>query len=223
VFLLDAGLDGLYTAILKDRISSDPDEAKAVMAILARVMAAAEPLSVEMLKALCLTVDEQQQVDQAIPLLGAVLSVHGVGGIRPLHTSFRDYLIDKEMSLSFFVDLDQGHQDLAYATFEVMKKELHFNICQIKSSYFLNSSLTPEQLALISPALFYSCQFWAYHLQLQKDTGAFEDKVCYFMKNQVLFWIEALSARKAYNVAVSAIESLQEVWKQIVLYMIIIY
>ena len=171
VFLLDAGLDGLYTAILKDRISSDPDEAKAVMAILARVMAAAEPLSVEMLKALCLTVKEQQQVDRAIPLLGAVLSVYGVGGIRPLHTSFRDYLIDKKRSASFFVDLDQGHQDLAYATFEVMKKGLHFNICQIKSSYFLNSSLTPEQLALISPALFYSCQFWAYHLQLQKDTG----------------------------------------------------
>ena len=193
------------------------------MAILARVMAAAEPLSVEMLKALCLTVDEQQQIDQSIPLLGAVLSVHGGGGIHPLHTSFRDYLIDKERSVSFFVDLNQGHQDLAKATFEVMKKELHFNICQIKSSYFLNSSLTPEQLALISPALFYSCQFWAYHLQLQKDTGAFEGRVCYFMKEQLLFWIEVLSARKAYNVAVSAIESLEEVWKQVVLYMTIIY
>ena len=223
VIELDHGLDHLYTAILKDRISSVPNEAKAVMAILARVMAAAEPLSVEILKALCLTVEEQQQVDRTIPLLGAVLSVYGVGGIRPLHTSFRDYLIDKKRSLSFFVDLDQGHQDLAKATFEVMKKELHFNICQIKSSYFLNSSLTSEQLALISPVLFYSCQFWAYHLQLQKDTGGFEDRVCYFMKNQLLFWIEVLSARKAYNVAGSAIESLQEVWKQVVLYMIILY
>ena len=131
-------------------------------------------------------------------------------------------MIKKGVSF-FFVDLDQGHQDLACATFEVMKKELHFNICQIKSSYFLNSSLTPEQLAVISPALFYSCQFWAYHLELRKDTGTFEDRACYFMKNQLLFWIEVLSAKKAYNVAVSAIESLQEVWKQVVLYMIIIY
>ena len=73
--------------------------------------------------------EEQQQVDQAIPLLVAVLSVHGVGGIDSLHTSFRDYLINKERSHSFFVDLDQGHQDLAYATFEVMKNELDFNIC----------------------------------------------------------------------------------------------
>ena len=43
------------------------------------------------------------------------------------------------------------------------------------------------------------------------------------MKEQLLFWIEVLSARKAYNVAVSAIESLEEVWKQVVLYMTIIY
>ena len=220
MFLLDAGLDSLYTTVLKDRISSDPDEAKSVMAILARIMAAAEPLSVEILKALCLTVEEQQLVDSAIPLLGAVLSVHGGNMIRPLHTSFRDYLTHEERSGPFFVDLTQGHQDLVYGTLGTMGRELHFNICQIKSSYLFNSSLTSEQLSLISPALFYSCQFWAKHLQSQENVKVFQDLICNFLKNQLLFWLEVLSAKKAYNVAIPAMESLlisKEVWKQIIL------
>ena len=217
VFLRDAGLDALYNTVLKDRISSDPDEAKSVMAILARIMAAAEPLSVEILKALCLTVEEQQLVDSAIPSLGAVLSVHGGNMIRPLHTSFRDYLTHQERSGPFFVDLTQGHQDLVYGTLGTMGKELHFNICQIKSSYLFNSSLTSEQLSLISPALFYSCRFWAKHLQSQENVKVFQDLICNFLKNQLLFWLEVLSSKKAFNVAISAMESLLKVWKQIIL------
>ena len=88
VLLFDAGLDSLYTTVLRGKISLDHKEAKLVKAILARVLAAAEPLSLEILKALCLTEDEQQLVDDVIPVLGAVLSVHGASLIRPLHTSF---------------------------------------------------------------------------------------------------------------------------------------
>jgi len=208
VLLFDAGLDSLYTAILKDRISPHLEEVNSVKAILARVLAAAEPLSIDVLKALCLTKDEQQLVDDVIPALGAVLSVYGANVIRPLHTSFRDYLTDENRSGSFFVDLNQGHQDLVYATFGIMKKELHFNICQIKSSYLFNSSLTNEQLNLISSALFYSCQFWAYHLQSQKHMDVFEDKILDFLKNQLLFWLEVLSCRKASHVVVPAMELL---------------
>ena len=106
------------------------------------------------------------------------------------------------------MDLDQGHQELVYATFGIMKKELHFNICQIKSSYLPNSALTTEQMNLISPALFYSCQFWTYHLQSQNKGEDFEDIILYFLKNQLLFWLEVLSCRKAYSVAISGMESL---------------
>ena len=86
VLSFDNGLDSLYTSVLEKRISPHSQEAESVKAILGRVLAAAEPLSPEMLKALCLTEDEQQLVDNIIPGLSAVLSVHGV--IRPLHTSF---------------------------------------------------------------------------------------------------------------------------------------
>ena len=80
------GLDSLYTSILNDRISLLPGEVNLVKTILARILAAAEPLSIEMLKASCK--NEQQQVDNVISALGAVLSVHGASVIQPLHTSF---------------------------------------------------------------------------------------------------------------------------------------
>ena len=208
VLLFDAGLDSLYTTVLKEKISLHTEEAKSVKGILARVLAAAEPLSLEMLKALCLTEDEQQLVDNVIPVLGAVLSVHGASVIRPLHTSFHDYLTDQSRSGSFFVDVNQGHQDLGFGTFAIMKKELHFNICQIKSSYLFNSSLTREQMSLISPVLLYSCQFWANHVQSQKNVTIFEHSILYFLKNQLLFWLEVLSCKKLYNVGVPAMELL---------------
>ena len=86
VLSFDNGLDSLYMSVMKERISPHSEEAKLVKAILGKVLAAAKPLSLEMLKALCLTEDEQQLVDRVISVLGAVLSVHAV--IRPLHTSF---------------------------------------------------------------------------------------------------------------------------------------
>ena len=207
VLSFDAGLDSLYTSILEKRISTDSKEAESVKAILARVLAAAEPLSIDILKALCSNKRGQRLVDNVIHVLGAVLSVHGANVIRPLHTSFRDYLTDKARSGPFFVDLNQGHRDLVYATFGIMKKELHFNICQIKSSYHPNSALTTEQINLISPGLFYSCQFWANHLE-SENKREFEDMILDFLKNQLLFWLEVLSCRKAYSVAISAMKSL---------------
>ena len=86
VLSFDKGLDSLYTFVLKEKISPDSEEAGLAKAMLGRVLAAAEPLSLEMLKALCLTEDEQRLIDRVVSALGAVLSVHGV--IRPLHTSF---------------------------------------------------------------------------------------------------------------------------------------
>jgi len=202
ILLFDPGLDSMYTAVLKDKISADPKEAKSVITVLARIIAAIEPLSMQLLKALCLSQYEQQLVENVIPLLGAVFTVHGFNVIRPIHTSFRDYLTDQARSGSFFADINQGHQDLAYAAFETMKKELHFNICQIESSYILNSSLMQEQIDLISPALFYSCCFWSDHLRLQKAIPGFQDTITYFLKNHFLFWLEVLSAKGAYNVAI---------------------
>ena len=200
------GLDSLYGAILKEKISPIDSEIQTVKSILAKVLAAAEPVSRTVLKALCTNDKERQAVDNVIPFLGSVLTVHGSDVIHPVHTSFRDYLTDQSRSGTFFIDVQQGHQGLALASFQIMKKELQFNICQIKTSYFPNSMLTEEQLNCISQALFYSCQFWGNHLQQITVDDDIQDDISYFMKNQLLFWLEVLSIKKAVNVAIPAME-----------------
>ena len=209
-FILSKGttLDTLYGGILKERISSIDSEAQIVKSVLAKVLAASEPMSLTVLKTLCIDNKEQQAVDHVIPFLGSVLTVHGSDVIRPVHTSFRDYLTDQSRSDTFFIDVQKGHQGLASASFQIMKKELHFNICQIESSYFPNSVLTEDQLAHISKALLYSCYFWRNHLEQITVNDDIQDDISYFMKNQLLFWLEVLSIKKAVNLAIPAMKCL---------------
>src|ERR1700761_4883124 len=75
-----------------------------------------------------------------------------------------------------------------------MHKGLHFNICDIKMSYFPNSSITREQLNLISPTLSYCCHYWAYHLaQPEVNAFDFQETVLLFMKQKLLYWLEVLN------------------------------
>jgi hypothetical protein len=199
------GLDKLYEGILWERLPTEDEEIQTVKSVLARVLAAAEPLSVNVLKELCLNKEEHDTVDNIIPFLGSVLTVHGASTIRPIHTSFRDYLTDRSRSQALFIDIKHGHQDLCLAAFHIMRKELHFNISQMKSSYMRNMDLTEDQHSLISPALFYSCQFWAEHLQWMESSNGW-DMLQHFMNHQVLFWLEVLSIKEALSGAVSAME-----------------
>ena len=216
VLSLFNGLDGLYTAVLKANISDDPEEAAIASSILAKVLAAAEPLSMDVLRAMCFdNEDEQDVVDHVISSLGSVLTVHGADVIRPVHTSFRDYLTDQSRSKSFFVDISKGHQDLAMASLKTMNKDLCFNICQIQSSYMPNSSLTPEQLSHISPGLSYSCQFWGDHLQQLKPDSRFQDEVLQLLKQGLLFWLEVLSVKQALKrglIAMQYLHDSKQVW-----------
>ena len=201
-------LDALYGAILEDRLSSIDSELLAVKSVLAKVLAAAEPVSIAVLKALCIDDREKEAVDNVLPFLGSVLTIYGADVICPIHASFRDYLTKPSHSHNYFIDIRQGHQELALASFRTMKKQLQFNICQIKWSYLPNSTLTQEQLSHISQALYYSCRFWPDHLQKVTIDSNMEAQVSYFMKSQLLFWLEVLSVKNAINVAIPAMKCL---------------
>jgi hypothetical protein len=208
VFELDKGLDGLYEAILSEKVSSDPDERASAVTILGKVLTAAEPLPMEVLKGLCMSDEEEESVETVIPLLGSVLSVHAADVIRPIHNSFRDYLTTKTRSGVFFVDTEKAHRDLTLSTLAVMTKELRFNICDIQSSYDFNSSLTQSQLDLIAPALLYSSRFWVVHLTQSPYDEAFRGEINSFFKHRLLFWLEVLSARRAIDSAIPSMDRL---------------
>jgi len=133
--------------------------------------------------------------------------------VAPLHTSFRDFLTDPKRSGRFYVNLDDTRCQLAYATLRTMQKTLQFNICELETSYPLNSEVPDLKERIdryIPPALSYSCRFWADHLaQVPRfDTNVFED-LRLFMGENFLFWLEVLSVRGEIPLATMALVSLR--------------
>jgi hypothetical protein len=202
-----SNLDAIYHTILEKVISPEDKAVESVKAVLAKVLAAAEPLSLPVLKALSISAAEEYAVDRVIPYFGSVLTV-SAQTIRPVHTSFRDFLTDQQCSGKFWIDVSHGHQYLARASFHIMRKELCFNKCNIESSYQLNSAITQEQINHISPALFYSCRFWADHSKEIMADDDIQTEVSHLMHKQLLFWLEVLSIRQVHIFAFSALHSI---------------
>jgi hypothetical protein len=182
-----SNLDVLYHTILERVFPPADNKIQSVKSVLAKVLAAAEPLSTSLLKVISINKAEEHAIDTVIPYLGSVLTVFSQS-LCPLHTSFCDFLTNPDCSGKFWVDIKFGHQALAEASFQVMKTELCFNKCSIESSYHANKDLTQEQINHISLALFYACHFWSDHtLAIAASEDRIQNVLSYLMCNQLLF------------------------------------
>ncbi|KAG6374093.1 hypothetical protein JVT61DRAFT_4736 [Boletus reticuloceps] len=163
-------LDDLYRTILQQlfTLKSAQRRFRDVMAV---VFVLKEPLPFPSLSTLF---DGYLNIQDIISVLGSLLD--GVlderKPLRPVHTSFRDFLLDEGRSLAFHM--------------------LIFNICNLKDSRLCNSDIPtlPSQVNKAIPAhLSYSCQYWMYHLQ----HAALLDEVTIFFKDFFPYWLEAIS------------------------------
>jgi hypothetical protein len=139
------------------------------------IVAALVPLSVNSLSAMWHAADNfsnKSDVTSIVQYMGSLMSSvsdadHSIP-IRPLHTSFREFLADSSRSEAFYVNISEHQQNLAFASLRVMRDSLSFYICQLESSYVCNRDI-PNLPTLIkhyiSPHLSYSCRFWADHLR----------------------------------------------------------
>ncbi len=134
--------------------------------------------------------------------------------IIPLHTSFRDFLTNKEKSGEFCVDLRDAHRQLAHSCLNLLLKDLKFNICNLETSYLANKDITDLSSCVdehIPPALLYACRFWNDHpKQIGFETDLF-GKIRTLFEKKLLFWLEALSLTNYVGVA-SAACSVLKVW-----------
>ncbi|KAG6325930.1 hypothetical protein ID866_13159, partial [Astraeus odoratus] len=138
--------------------------------------------------------------------MGALLS--GVADrstpVRPLHTSFYDFLMDLSRSRHFTVEAKEIDMDLGYASLCVMKEGLHFNMCKLENSYLMNSQIEDLDMRIqryISPHLAYACKFWADHVEGVKFNYGLGREVEEFCKEKILFWMEVLSLLQRMNSA----------------------
>ncbi len=80
--------------------------------------------------------------------------------IIPLHTSFCDFLTNKEKSSEFYVSLHDAHHQLAHSCLGLLLKDLKFNICNLELSYLANKDvkdLCSHINKHIPPSLLYAC------------------------------------------------------------------
>ena len=139
--------------------------------------------------------------------MGALLSGTTDPTTIRLHASFLEFLMDKNRSGEFFIDVSHIHSDLAFALLGVMKDRLQMNICRLPTSYLPNSEihdLAERVMKYIPPELSYSCRFWTDHLRLTQFNLPLAEAVRGFFNDKcLLFWLEVLSLLRTINTCAS--------------------
>ena len=122
------------------------------------------------------------------------------------HASFPDFIFSQARSGSILLSPDSRivdmhcddvthHANLFRSCFRIMKTQLRFNICDLPSSFLLDSEvldLKDRIRAKIGDGLRYSCLHWAQHLA-QTSSGVGWKEIGDFLQLKILFWIEAMN------------------------------
>ena len=126
------------------------------------------------------------------------------------HGSFPDFMFVQERSRFSFplgagsrifnmsCDGPTHHAHLTRSCFHIMKSGLRFNICNLPSSFLLDSEVPDLRHRIqknISSDLQYSCRYWVQHLNraASSDRDSLRTMIEHFLDVQVLFWIEAMN------------------------------
>ncbi len=131
--------------------------------------------------------------------------------IIPLHTSFRDFVTNKDKSGDFYVDVRDAHHQLAHYCLDLLLNGLKFDICDLETSYLANNDVEDLDTRVdqhIPPALLYACRFWDDHLKHTDFKTDLLEKVEKLVKEKFLFWLEALSLTRNIGLASFAFATL---------------
>ncbi|KIK39900.1 hypothetical protein CY34DRAFT_807748 [Suillus luteus UH-Slu-Lm8-n1] len=210
--------DFILTEIMRKNKRTNPEFHQTQLAtfrsVMGQILGTAEPLPLNSLNAMrshFLDESERYEVDVIVEHMGSLLSgtTNSSTPIRPLHTSFRDFLMDQSHSGEFFVDVSKVQHELAFASLRVMQHGLAFNICDLKSSYLPNSEvpgLRERTEKCIAPHLSYACRFWPVHVQsTQFDPELAKEIQSFFGYERLFFWLEVLGLTNALSGAVPAL------------------
>ncbi|KAI0310215.1 WD40-repeat-containing domain protein, partial [Amylostereum chailletii] len=211
-----ASLDTLYTQVLRQHFNmSSARVNKRFKSVMGYVLAAFEPLSISSLAEMQTpgdddTTDPHETVNAVVGHMGALLSgIHDHSSpIRPLHTSFRDFLVDIQRSSYFYVNPETYHSNLASACLRILNTHLKFNMAGLETSYSLNENipnLEARTRRCLPSHVAYACRFWATHLQHSTFDEGICDQVRCFLFEKLLFWLEALSLLREVSTAASGL------------------
>ncbi|KAH7905937.1 WD40-repeat-containing domain protein [Hygrophoropsis aurantiaca] len=195
-----AGLDSLYKTILENSlVIDDEDSMRNFKAVMRTVLAACEPLPASILQKL----QPNIQLDDVISYLGSVLTGVTIGinsdcqmTVRPLHISFRDFLLDAKRAGQFHINITDHQQFMGLKCLQIMKSGLKFNICRLEDSHIYNKDVKDLSKRIdesISKDLSYACKYWMDHLKETSSVAqGVEDEIQDFLDKYLLWWLEVM-------------------------------
>ncbi|KAF8667458.1 WD40 repeat-like protein, partial [Rhizoctonia solani] len=195
-----AQIDLLYMVVLKSALEDEEtneEEKNDVRAVLNTVLLAQEPIGIQTIATLG-GVGDTSRVEYALRSLSSVLYESGTGLVSTLHASFPDFIFDEKRSGTYFCDTSKHSLPVARRCFEVMKKQLRMNICNLPSSFVRDKDVKNLNELIesnISPLLAYVCRYWASHLRPVLEVDQMEAALDEFLLTRLLFWMEVLSVR----------------------------
>ncbi|KAB5522880.1 hypothetical protein GE09DRAFT_1154464 [Coniochaeta sp. 2T2.1] len=185
--------------------------------ILGFITAFFEPVSVLSLSAL-LSVDKEE-LNKTLRKFHSVLDVpqdeHAPLGL--VHLSFRDFLLSEERSgkLPFRIEEISMHRAVFDACLGLMSRELRQDMCELILPGHLASDVPHSQVERGVPRyLQYACRYWVDHLarlsnDQRKDVGLADGKAAHlFLREKLLFWLEAMSLIRETSAAILIINKL---------------
>ena len=167
-------LYGSYHAILEIHLGGNNAAIQAFRHVMIWVFTVRTPQTRQVLYEIAtvlLPEENKSDPDDVLMWLGSLLNgtTSQNEPILPLHTSLRDFLVDKEQSGEFWVNLGPDcHQELSVACLKIMNSGLQFNICGLQTSFAFNSEvedLSERVEQHISQGLSYACLMTGHHLQ----------------------------------------------------------
>jgi len=186
-------LDATYEFVLtraSDTAKIEPAELEMTRRTLACILVVRAPLSVAALAELLdLEADDLRESLRRLHATVHVPSEDDEPGLRMLHASFGDYLVDRAAS-NIRMTKSLGDDILARGCLSVMHKRLHFNISQSPSSYEENSGTKPDSIVL---SLEYACLRWVDHIAGLTDPLVLVQEANNVFRPKFLFWLEVMS------------------------------
>ncbi|KAK6334442.1 hypothetical protein TWF730_003656 [Orbilia blumenaviensis] len=195
--------------------------------IVGSIVNLADPLSASSLAGLL--GKSKEEINSKLGGLHSVLSVPSDSNlpIRPLHLSFREFLVDPDKENDdywFWINEKETHAMIAARCLEVLfagpNKEsknkrsifegLRENICSLEYPGMPRKELSNARICERLPKhAQYACRYWVYHLKHSGRRINDEDIIYEFLSTHFLHWLEALSILGRISDSIGFVDTLR--------------
>jgi hypothetical protein len=189
---MEQRIDEIYRLILQSAVEARPEEEDVhkMQRAVAAIVAAQRKLSVTELSSLLGI--RARSLRTALSSLHSLISVPRTDdeqSIATYHASFADYVTIRSSAERWFVKVSLTHRILTTSCLDTMLKDLHFNVCRIKSSHVENTALQQP----LPGHLGYACAHWLDHWIASQAMEDFTAEVVTVFKTKFFYWVEVAS------------------------------